>query len=51
MILYKQDKYGNTLLNIAVQSGHFDLVELLLKHGANPNIPNVSIPFTIKACW
>ena len=35
-----QDQYGNTLLSIASQFGHFDICNLLIKGGANVNTQN-----------
>lgn len=37
-LLDKQDKSGKTALYMACESGHFDMADLLLKRGANPNI-------------
>jgi len=34
------DKDSNTVLHMAVEGGHADLVELLLQHGADPHIKN-----------
>uniref|UniRef100_A0ABD2WMP3 Uncharacterized protein n=1 Tax=Trichogramma kaykai TaxID=54128 RepID=A0ABD2WMP3_9HYME len=35
-----QDKFGNTLIHVALSRGHKNLFELLLRNGANPNLPN-----------
>ena len=40
-----QDKKGNTLLSLAVQSNCFQIVNFLLNSGANPNISNVKFFF------
>ena len=40
-----QDKKGNSLLSLAVQSNCFKIVNFLLNSGANPNISNVKIFF------
>ena len=37
------DKEKNNLLNFAVQSGYYDIVELLIKHGLPINSKNVTI--------
>ncbi|KAH8729852.1 hypothetical protein BGZ61DRAFT_475415 [Ilyonectria robusta] len=37
-LLDKQDQSGKTALYMACESGHFDMADLLLKRGANPNI-------------
>ena len=42
-----QDKKGNTILSLAVQSNCFQIVNFLLNSGANPNISNVKIFFKI----
>lgn len=36
-----KDSQGNTLLMISTQLGNKNIVELLLQHGADPNIQNV----------
>ena len=37
------DKEKNNLLNFAVQSGYYEIVELLIKNGLPINTKNVSI--------
>jgi len=36
--LQQQDKQGWTVLNWAAGSGHLEIVELLLEHGADPTL-------------
>jgi len=38
------DKEKNNLLNFAVQSGYYDIVELLIKNGLPINSKNVRLP-------
>lgn len=39
-INFQEGLYGQTALHFALQSGHNDMVQLLLNFGANPNIQN-----------
>jgi ankyrin repeat protein len=39
-LLNRADRNGNTPLMIASQNGFVDIVELLLRHGADPNVAN-----------
>jgi ankyrin repeat protein len=41
-----RDSNGNTMLNIAAANGYTDIVKILLDNGADPNIPNVSFPYS-----
>lgn len=41
-LLDRQDQSGKTALFMACESGHFDMTDLLLKRGANPNIFEVN---------
>jgi|GEM_PF-4942929 len=36
------DNYGKTALHVAVQAGNYDMTAMLLKHGANPNQPDLN---------
>ena len=38
--LNRKDCDGNTALHIAVEKEFFDIADLLIEFGANPNIPN-----------
>ena len=40
--LEQEDNFKNSMLNIAVQCGNFDIADLLLRHGAEVNTVNVS---------
>ena len=41
------DKEKNNLLNFAVQSGYYEIVELLIKNGLPINTKNVSIALAL----
>ena len=41
------DKEKNNLLNFAVQSGYYEIVELLIKNGLPINTKNVSITLAL----
>ena len=41
------DKERNNLLNFAVQSGYYEIVELLIKNGLPINTKNVSVPLAL----
>lgn len=41
-LINKKSRDGNTVLHLAVYGGHMDVVDYLVRHGANLNIRNVS---------
>ncbi|CAB0029690.1 unnamed protein product [Trichogramma brassicae] len=40
LLVNAQDKFGNTLIHVTLSRGHKNFFELLLRNGANPNLPN-----------
>ena len=46
-LLDKKDEQGNNLVGIACMCGFINIFHMLLDKGANINLPNVSIVFSL----